>query len=100
MEALVRYLLSYTQVSKFVPPSEPADAAEALASTLDGLSGVIAQSGARITSDPLPSLFVHGTHLHQLFQNLISNAIKYPNPARMPTVHVMAERSGEQWIFT
>ncbi len=99
METLVHDLLAYTQVTKFGKPSEPADAWDALAATLANLAGLLSESGARITADPLPSLRVHGAHLQQLFQNIISNAIKYRSPDRMPEIHIAAERRKEEWIF-
>ena len=99
MEMLVRDLLTYTQVTKFEKPVEVADAGEALASTLAGLAGVVAETGAQISAGPLPSLRVHGAHLQQLFQNLIGNAIKYRSPNRPPTVQVTAERQDKQWVF-
>jgi PAS domain S-box-containing protein len=100
MEMLLRDLLTYTQVAKFQAPTEATDASEALASTLASLAGVIAETGARVTADPLPSLRVHGAHLQQLFQNLIGNAIKYRSPDRPPAVHVAAELHNGHWIFT
>ena len=35
----------------------------------------------------------------QLFQNLISNSIKYRSK-ETPRIHVSAERDGEGWLFT
>jgi PAS domain S-box-containing protein len=99
MEMLIRDLLTYTQVTKFHMPAEPADAEEALETTLAGLAGMIAETGARVTADPLPSLPVHGTHLQQLFQNLIGNAIKYRSAERIPVVHVSAQRRNGHWLF-
>jgi light-regulated signal transduction histidine kinase (bacteriophytochrome) len=100
MEMLVRDLLAYTQVTKFEKPVEAADSGAALATALANLGGAISESGATITADPLPSLPVHITHLQQLFQNLIGNAIKYRSPDRPPVVHIAAERRNGYWIFT
>jgi PAS domain S-box-containing protein len=100
MELLVRDLLIYTQVTKIeAPGGATADANEALASALDSLAGVISETGAEINADPLPSLSVQGTHLEQIFQNLIGNAIKYRNPGAPPIVHVTAERFDGHWIL-
>jgi PAS domain S-box-containing protein len=99
MQTLLRDLLAYTQVTKFDKPVQIADANEALQAVLSNLAAAVSESGAHITVAPLPSLPVHGTHLQQLFQNLISNAIKYRSPERQPEVHVTAERQNEQWVF-
>jgi PAS domain S-box-containing protein len=99
MEMLVRDLLTYTQVTKFEPAAETSEGNEALNSALANLAGAISESGAKITADSLPSLSVRATHLQQLFQNLISNAIKYCSPEQSPVVHVAAERQDGHWIF-
>jgi PAS domain S-box-containing protein len=99
MQTLLRDLLAYTQVTKFDKPVQIADANEALQAVLSNLAAAVSESGTHITIAPLPSLPVYGTHLQQLFQNLISNAIKYRSPERQPEVHVTAERQNEQWVF-
>ena len=89
MEMLVRDLLTYTQVTKFEaarrdrrrersPEQRPRQP----------VGRYFGKRRARSRADPLPSLPVHGTHLQQLFQNLIGNAIKYRSPERPPVVHV------------
>ena len=100
MELLVRDLLAYTQVTRLDAPLEETDANETLAETLANLGGAIAESGATVTHDKLPVLRAHGTHLRQLFQNLIGNAIKYRSEDRTPTVHIGAERQDGYWVFT
>jgi PAS domain S-box-containing protein len=92
MELLVRDLLAYTQVGRLDPPAEDVDANEVLTATIDALSGAIIQSDATVTGDSMPAVRVHATHLKQLFQNLIGNAIKYRSKERAPVVHVSAER--------
>jgi light-regulated signal transduction histidine kinase (bacteriophytochrome) len=99
METLVRDLLAYTQLTTFDRPTQIADANEALQTVLSNLVGAVSESGAHITVAPLPSVAVHSIHLQQLFQNLISNAIKYRSPERQPDVHVTVERQNEQCVF-
>ena len=95
MELLVRDLLAYTQVGRLNPPTQDVDANEALQAAIDALGGAIVQSGATVTSDSLPAVRVHATHLKQLFQNLIGNAIKYRRKEEPPAIHVTAaEQSG------
>ena len=99
METLLRDLLAYTQVTKLDDTVATADANEALNAALSSLATLITETGAEIKAEALPSLFVHQTHLQQLFQNIIGNAIKYRSPDRTPTVRVSAERGHRQWIF-
>jgi hypothetical protein len=101
MENLVRDLLAYTQAAKSENLSRKAstDAGEALASALQSLDNAIAESNTRVTTDALPTVHMHPTHLRQLFQNLIGNAIKYRGVDRPPAVHVGADRQSGQWTF-
>jgi PAS domain S-box-containing protein len=99
MEALVRDLLTYTQVGTSEGMAEVTNGNEAFESAVTNLASAVSQCGAAITADPLPSLPVHGTHLQQLFQNLIGNAIKYRSPERPPLVHVSVDRQNGHWEF-
>jgi PAS domain S-box-containing protein len=100
METLVRDLLAYTQVTEFEDSVEIVNSNKVLKTTLANLAGAIVESNAQITTGPLPSLPVNATHLQQLFQNLIGNAIKYRSPERTATVHIGAERQNTCWIFS
>ncbi|GEM_PF-706230 len=100
MEALVRDLLAYTQITQLEAPDQPADAGEVLAGAISSLNGAIVSSGARVTSDPLPPARVHATHLAQLFQNLVGNAIKYRHPERPPVVHVSGRQENGHSVFS
>lgn len=99
MEELVRDLLAYTRATTFEPSATMADANEALQAALHDLEHAIAETGARISADPLPPVRVHYTHLHQIFQNLIGNALKYRSPERRPEVFIGAERQDGQCVF-
>ncbi len=100
METLVRDLLAYTRAGQFEEFAEPADANEALQAALSALSSATMEACARVTSGPLPRVHIHTTHLQQLFQNLIGNAIKYRNPDRIPEIHIGANRQKMDWVFT
>ena len=99
IEALLKALLAYWEVSEGKRES-PAlvDCGAVLATTLFNLQAAIAESGALITSDSLPTMVAEEVALIQLFQNLISNSIKYRGD-EAPVIHVSAERDGEGWRF-
>ncbi len=101
MELLVRDLLAYTQVTRLDAPLEDTDANDTLAEAVANLRGAIAESGATVTFDALPTVRVHATHLRQLFQNLVGNAIKYrSHGAASRPIHIGAERQDGSWVFT
>jgi PAS domain S-box-containing protein len=65
-----------------------------------GLAAMISHSEATLTTDPLPLVLVQETHLIQLFQNLLENAIKYRAPSRPPRIHVSSEERGGTCVFS
>lgn len=100
MEMLIRDLLAYTQSSQSEPSAESSDASAALEAAISNLAGAIAETGAKIDFDPLPSVVIHPTRLQQLFQNLVGNAIKYHKPGVPPEVHISAQRHNNHWHFS
>lgn len=99
IEALLKALLAYWEITErerddFVP----VDCGAALAKALLNLETIMAESGAIVTSDPLPTVVAEEVMLIQLFQNLISNSIKYKG-GEIPRVHVSAERNADGWLF-
>jgi two-component system CheB/CheR fusion protein len=99
IEALLKALLAYWEVAEREPGSlAPADCGAVLAKVLLNLQAAIAESGAIVTSDPLPTVVTEEVMLIQLFQNLISNSIKYRGE-ETPRIHVSADRGAEGWLF-
>jgi two-component system CheB/CheR fusion protein len=99
IEALLKALLSYWEVTgREHEASASVDCGAVLATALLNLQVAIAQSGATVTSDPLPTVVAEEVMLTQLFQNLISNSIKYKDQ-EAPRIHVSAERDAEGWRF-
>jgi PAS domain S-box-containing protein len=100
MEALVRDLLEYTRAARASEGvSTLSDANEALNEALRQLSFTIKENRAEITFTPLPNLKVPPLRLQQIFQNLISNAIKYRSE-EAPRIHVTAWESEESWTIS
>jgi light-regulated signal transduction histidine kinase (bacteriophytochrome) len=99
IEALLRALLAYWEVTEREPGVPGAiDCNAVLAKAQLNLQASITQSGAAITSGPLPTVVAEEVMLTQVFQNLLSNSIKYRSE-EPPTIHVSAERSAEGWQF-
>jgi light-regulated signal transduction histidine kinase (bacteriophytochrome) len=58
----------------------------------------VSENAAHVTSTVLPKVRIPESHLVQLLQNLISNALKYRRP-EPPTVDISAERQERRWRF-
>jgi PAS domain S-box-containing protein len=100
MEMLVRDLLAYTQAATLDTEPEPVDANAVMQAAIANLAGTIAEAGATVNADPLPSVRIHAIHLQQVFQNLISNALKYHQPGIAPVVQTTARRQDGMWRFS
>jgi PAS domain S-box-containing protein len=94
MQTLINDLLEYSRVGTRGEPLQPTDANVALDDALWNLDLAISEAGATVTHDPLPTVLADPVQLAQLFQNLISNAIKF-HGAQPPVVHVSARQTFE-----
>ncbi len=100
MDALVNALLAYSTVDAAAgQPLAEVDAATVLTGVLDNLRTAMDESGTVVTHDPLPQVAMESTHLGQIFQNLISNAIKYRG-ADSPRIHVSSKLTSGEWVFS
>lgn len=98
MQLLIDDLLRYSRVGTRDSSFVSADCETALEDSLSNLKTSIEGSGAIITNDPLPVITTDVSQLTQLFQNLISNAIKFND--KIPHIHVSSEKKGEMQQFS
>lgn len=77
MSTLIRDLLTYSRLSTRRDTAETVDLGDAVQEAITNLELVISETGASIQVSSLPTLEVEYTQFVQLFQNLISNAIKF-----------------------
>jgi PAS domain S-box-containing protein len=100
MGQMIRDLLSFTRADPETSILEAhANGNEIFRQVIRHLKTLIEESGAEISSDELPVLRVQPTHLLQLFQNLIGNAIKY-RAEIAPHIHVGAQLDGSSCTFS
>ena len=98
MSALVRDLLAYGQVGSNGHKQTSIDCNAALERALVSLKSAIEENNARVTHGPLPTITANPTETEQLFQNLISNSIKFHGDDP-PEIHVHAQREDGAWQF-
>ncbi|MEP6572886.1 MAG: PAS domain S-box protein [Gemmatimonadota bacterium] len=91
MHRLITDLLSYSRVGQRTADIVPTDLDVVLEAVRSHLAPAIAESGAEITIDALPTVFADSTQMLQLFQNLVGNALKFRG-ASPPRIHLSAER--------
>jgi light-regulated signal transduction histidine kinase (bacteriophytochrome) len=98
MQRLVDNLLTYARVASIPPLVEWLDSESVLDMALANLGGAIATSRAHVTYGPLPRIKMDELDLLLLFQNLVSNGVKFGGP-RPPRVHVSAGDENGTWRF-
>jgi len=98
MQTQIRELLEYSRIDRRGKEFIPTDCNEVLNSTLIYIHLAIDEAGATVTHGPLPTIKADGVQLGQVFQNLISNAVKFRG-AEPPLVHISAEQREKEWVF-
>jgi signal transduction histidine kinase len=101
MDTLLDDLLSYAHASSIAEqPLEPVPASRPLQAAIENLSAAIQESNAQISIAEMPCVRVHESHLAQIFQNLIGNAIKYRKETDRLQIEIAARLVEHQWVFS
>ena len=101
MEVLIRDLLAYSRIVHDSPEQElhaVADLNISLNDAVMSLESSIAECDAVISVELLPTVRGDGTQLTQVFQNLLSNSLKYRNAEVRPHIKVTAKRQDCAWL--
>jgi light-regulated signal transduction histidine kinase (bacteriophytochrome) len=100
MELLISGLLAYSQVTRTsdAPPGR-VNIRDVLETVRKNLATTIDETGAVISAPDLPVVSGDPVPLVHLFQNLISNALKYRREVR-PEVRIAATAENGRWRFS
>ena len=98
LQTMLADLRTYLRVGASEQPLTPTDTLAVWQQTLQNLRVQIADCGATISADSLPTVCVERVQLAMLWQNLLSNALKFRGP-EPPRIHVSAQRQGMHWVF-
>ncbi len=99
MQVLINDLLAFSRVGRSTQELGPVPCDAALAGAKANLSAQIGQAGAVIEAGPLPVVRAQLTLMTVVFQNLLSNALKFKGE-QPPRIVVTAERDGAFWSFS
>lgn len=98
MEQLIDALLTYARVGQPSLAIAAVACERVFTHVLTMLHERIMAQQAVITHDALPIVQADATHLSRVFQNLLSNALKF-HGAQAPRIHVSARREADAWVF-
>ncbi len=99
MSQLINSLLIFSQLGHNRKLAA-VDLAKVLDDVLEDHETLIKSSNTTITISGMPVLNVYETEMHQLFQNLITNAIKFQKMDGKPIINISAEEKKGKWLFT
>lgn len=97
MNSLITDLSSYSMVTKDSKQSTDVNLNDILLQVKNNLQASISASGTIINSSPLPTIKASSNHMIQLFQNIISNSIKFQplENKQPPVISIKAQPQGE-----
>jgi signal transduction histidine kinase len=88
MSTLIEDLLSYSRIPVLLASAKPVLISEVVDYVLVDLEMAIEQAGATFVIGDLPMVTGDPSQLRQLFQNLISNAVKFQRPGVAPLIRI------------
>ncbi|HMJ67615.1 MAG TPA: ATP-binding protein [Cyclobacteriaceae bacterium] len=99
MSILIKSLLAFSRLghNKILVT---VDCNKLIADVLADLTTMIEKSDADITVSPLPVLNLYEVEMRQVFQNLITNAIKFRKKNTRPTLDIRADLIKDSWRFS
>ncbi len=100
MRELIRDLLEYSRVGRTGAVTSQVEVKSVVDHVVRDLTISIAESKAEIIVSELPKLTIVTLEWVQLFQNLITNALKYRDKSRSPSIRITCEKKDGNWIFS
>ncbi len=98
MKALIQSVLLHSEIDSYDSDACVTNCNSVIEEVLADLDQSIKDTGASFEVDRLPKVAVERSQMIQLFQNLISNSIKYRN-SKAPMIYITAEKNLNQWLF-
>jgi PAS domain S-box-containing protein len=100
MQTLINDLLAVSRVGRVEMRISSVDMNTLVGTVLGAVQPAVEARHAHVTSDDLPVISGDAGQLNQLFQNLISNAIKFTPPDVEPSIHLGCQHHEDRWEFT
>jgi light-regulated signal transduction histidine kinase (bacteriophytochrome) len=98
MRTLINSLLEYSRVNR-EKPFEMVDLNRIIDDLRQNLSNQIGENDVSIETKELPTIFGDQVLISQLFQNLISNAIKFKSE-RKPLIRIDFKQTDKEYLFS
>jgi light-regulated signal transduction histidine kinase (bacteriophytochrome) len=99
MQDLIHGLLEYARVGTRGKEFTPTPMDQVVNAALMNLSTAIADAKADVNVTVMPTLACDASQLTQVFQNLVSNAIKFRRNGDRPIIKISAHRENGHWAL-
>jgi PAS domain S-box-containing protein len=100
MSTLIADLLTFSRVTRKKPVTQQVDLNETVRDVTSDLETRIKDTKAAVSIGKLPTIEADPTHMRQLFQNLIGNAVKFHRPDVTPVVTVKSKVKNDGYEMT
>lgn len=100
MRQIILDILDYSRVGRMEDAGEDVDLDELVGEIVGLYRETIQEKHARVVYKNLPVLEVARTPMSQIFQNLISNALKYQKALEPARIHISAKETPTHWRFS
>ena len=99
MDMVLKDPLEFSRLGAKAHHMKPLNCSVVFEQAIHNLRSAIEESGAEITYDLLPTVMANESQITSLFQNLLSNSMKFRGKEKL-RIHVSAEQKDNQWVFS
>ncbi len=96
---VIEDLLQYSRTSRASVEFEKVALNDVLDAVKERIANIINECHGSITYNGLPEVYANQSQMEQLFQNLISNALKFTPSGRKPEIKIEARPNGQYYLF-
>ena len=91
LQVLIKDIMTFAKISMQKSAFIKSDLNELVDEVIADMENTVLEKNAKISVDPLPSLYINPTLIRPLFYNLIHNALKYSKADEQPLIRIYSE---------
>lgn len=100
MSRLIEDLREFSRIGRVYIETESIDLNDLVADVVNDISSDVERRDAAITVDFLPTVIANPVEMRQLFQNLLSNGLKFAHNDRRPQIDITCAQTEGGWMIS